>query len=485
MNAIDVNVEEVGKPLEYKIFALCFKEEGAISFFAEQLDPEIVGAIHGETGTHEFYKAILAFYHTVGADPIDPIAFRSWLEESEIFTVLGGDVGVRAFIDFILDCDTPDKLQALKLIKSRANKRKQINAIQELQQIINSKSVKSEKDHQRLTELTDEIRGLQQELDVNPLDFVTTGKDMVQNVEALLDIPSFLPTQFPSLNRAMGYSETGGFYRGAVHTILAGSGMGKSTFAKSLCNNWLDQGYTVLFINYEEAQNHWERILFTQIIGKNVYKEADSWSDEDRDNYAQKYVAKLEEWGNRIMARHDPDSAYFDDLELWFKDIIGSNENLPDVVVIDTIQSMFTKGSGKPRWAEFEQMMVRLEKLAKDMDCVLIITAQQNANALREKREVINQSDTGGSLSIQQKSSITIFITPMAQEESENAYVDTTLMQLQIPKNRITGGAYTMDPPIVKYDDDTKSYVAWEFASPDHPAIIEESQNLREAIHSL
>lgn len=200
----------------------------------------------------------------------------------------------------------------------------------------------------------------------------------------------------------------------------------------------------------------------TQIIGKNIYSEANKWSPEEKEKYVSIFKSKLESWGERFMVRHDPDTPYFEDLERWLRDIMGHNAKLPDVIVIDTIQSMFTRGGkGKPRWGEFEEMMVRLEKLARDMNCVLIITAQENSNRMKEKREVVQQSDTGGSLAIQQKCAVTIFITDKklaSGDESEEDYV----MQLQIPKNRITGSTFVYDPPLVRYNDTTKSYEEYE-----------------------
>jgi replicative DNA helicase len=200
----------------------------------------------------------------------------------------------------------------------------------------------------------------------------------------------------------------------------------------------------------------------TQIIGKNVYKDADTWSPEEKQKYIDKFKAKLAEWGDRLMVRHDPETPYFEDLERWLKDIIEHSNKTPDIVVIDTIQSMFTKGGkGKPRWGEFEEMMVKLEKLARDMNCVLIITAQENSNRMKEKREVVQQSDTGGSLAIQQKCAVTIFITEkklLSGDDSE----DDNIMQLQIPKNRITGSSFLYNPPLVRYVDSKKIYEEYD-----------------------
>jgi hypothetical protein len=95
------------------------------------------------------------------------------------------------------------------------------------------------------------------------------------------------------------------------------------------------------------------------------------------------------------------------------------------------------------------------------MNCVLIITAQENSNRMKEKREVVQQSDTGGSLAIQQKCAVTIFITEKRLATDDDTE-DENIMQLQIPKNRITGSSFTYDPPLVRYVDSKKIYEDYE-----------------------
>jgi replicative DNA helicase len=447
-------------PLEYQIFALSFRKNGAINYFKENLPEEIVGSIHGEKGINEFYKALLAFENATQLDTVDPIAFKSWLQtETDIHEALGGNAGVSVMVDLLMSVELSTQESVSELVKYKANKRKQINYLQELQSIISQKGQKTEDDISRIQTLTSEIRELENQIRYNPLDKITTADEIASRVDSLLDIPNFLPTQFKALNRAMGYTDEGGFFRGAVHAVIAASGKGKSTFVKCLANNWLDNGYRVLYVNFEEATGHWERILMTQIIEKNVYLESSKWSEEEKNKHLNTFKARLAKWGDRLMVRHDPDTPYFEDLEFWLRDIIGQNINMPDIVIIDTIQSMFTKGGGKgkPRWGEFEEMMVRLEKLARDMNCALIITAQENSNRMKEKREVVQQSDTGGSLAIQQKCAVTIFITEKRLATNDETE-DENIMQLQIPKNRITGSAFLYDPPLVKYVDYKKTY---------------------------
>lgn len=457
-------------PIEYQIFALSLRKKGAIKYFSENLPQDIVGAIHGEKGINEFYLALLSYHDATHLDVVDSVAFKSWLEtDTNIYEALGGNSGVSIMIDLLMGVELSTEQSIAELVKHKSNKRKQINYLQELQMILTQKGKKTEEDISRIQILTSEIRDLENQIRYNPLDKITTAQDIAKRVDSLLEIPNFLPTQFKALNRAMGYTDKGGFFKGAVHAVIAASGKGKSTFVKCLANNWLDNGYRVLYVNFEEATGHWERILMTQIIEKNVYAEASKWSEEEKEKYLNIFKAKMNMWGDRLMVRHDPDTPYFEDLEFWLRDILGDNVNLPDVIIIDTIQSMFTRGGGKgkPRWGEFEEMMVRLEKLARDMNCALIITAQENSNRMKEKREVVQQSDTGGSLTIQQKCAVTIFITEKrlaTDDETE----DENIMQLQIPKNRITGSAFLYDPPLVKYVDYKKTYE-------DYDPITEES----------
>jgi|688.fasta_scaffold56167_5 replicative DNA helicase len=474
-------------PVEYQVFALSLRNPGSIEFFDINLPEEIVGLPTNQVGINEFYKALLAYHHATKLDIVSPVTFKSWLEsETDVYSGLGGSVGVDTMIDILLNLEVSDHESITQLIKHRANKHKQLTILQELEFILTQKGEKTPKELARIAEITTEIKNLEVELNYNPLDSVATANDISNRAESLLDIPSFLPTQYKSLNRAMGYTDDGGFFRGAVHAIIAPSGKGKSTFAKCLVNNWADTGYKVLYVNFEEAVPHWERVLMTQIIEKNVYAEASTWSEKEKAENLAKFQKKLAEWGNRFMVRHDPDTPYFEDLEKWLRSIMGHSELVPDVIVIDTIQSMFTRstGKGKPRWGEFEEMMVKLEKLARDMECVLIITAQENANRMKEKREVVQQSDTGGSLSIQQKCAVTIFITEkklISGDDSE----DENIMQLQIPKNRITGSTYVYNSPLVKYVDQYKKYVEYEPITSDSYAQIGNSNDMEELMSSI
>jgi len=446
----------VDDTFEFQIFALSMKEKGAIQYFAENLPATAVGIPSGNTGVHEFYQNLLEFYRKVGTDIVDPIALREWLVESDVAAAMGGEGVVATYIATMLQIEELSSPEAItNILKFRANKRKQLNSLQELQLLLAKKDYKSEEDHIRIGELTDLIRSIEQDIGYDPLANIQTANDIAAKADTIWELPDFLSTQFLELNKCLGYTTEGGFCKGAIHAVIAQSGRGKSTFVKCLANHWADEGHKVLYVNYEEAEAHWDRVLMTQLTGKNVYEGA---STEEKLFYSNIFKQKLAAWGDRFMVRHDPDTPYFDDLEKWLRDIIGHGERIPDVVIIDTIQSMFMKGGGgKPRWGQFEEMMVRLEKLAKDMHAVFVITSQENSNRAKDGREVVKQSDAGGSLTIIQKSAVSIFITEKNLVGGDDS-IDDAIMELQIPKNRITGGKYIKQPPLVRYNDDNKSY---------------------------
>lgn len=465
-------------PFDYQIFASALRVPGAIARFDKEINPYNVGIVDGLMGVHQLYMSMVAYHKKTNLDIIDPIAFAAWLEaDNSLFESLGGAIGINQFVTKLQELPLSDIDSIIKLTEVRGKEKRQIDKSNELIRILSQKGQVSDTDTDRIVQLTEEIRALENKIGYDPLANIRTANDIANDVDNLWNIPPFLPTRFKSLNKAMGYDEDkGGFFRGGVHSVVALSGKGKSTLVKCLCNDWLDDGETVLFLNFEEAQSHWERILMTQIIKKNVYEHSNKLSDKEKQYASDRFRKKMLEWGDRFMVRHDPDSLFFEDIEKWLRDILGHGARKPDVVVIDTIQSMFTKTGGRARWGDFEQIMVGLEKLAKDMDAVFIITAQQNINATKERREEINQSDMGGSVTITQKSTVALFLTPV-KDASKDDTIEDTRMQVQIPKNRITGTAFAGNPPIISYDDSIKSYTEYVMETIDTEVLLTDFNN--------
>jgi KaiC/GvpD/RAD55 family RecA-like ATPase len=460
-----LETEQQENPLDYQVFALSFRVPGAISHFAATLPTEDVGLVDGNVGLNQFYLALCDFHAKTGCDPIDPVAFRSWISsETDIEVALGGPDGVKVFLGMmneVGELSTPESVAAI--LRYRANKTRQRQCLDEIQELLAKKTL-TEVESIRLRVLSAQVRTITDETGLDPLGTVMTGHNLADLAESLWELPDFLPTPFVELNKALGYTENGGICKGAVTAILAPSGQGKSTFAKVLTNHWVDSGFTVLYVNYEEVSSHWNRILMTQITGANVYK-GELMDELEKKHATELFKERMHQWGDRLMVRHDPETAYFEDLERWLREIAGKGP-APDAIVIDTIQSMFMKGGGnKPRWGQYEEMMVHIEKLAKDMGSAIVLTAQENTNRMKERRDVVLQSDTGGSIAIVQKCTVTIHLVKRKVAGMED--LDDEVMEIQIPKNRITGTSFSHNPPAIRYNDDTKSFTPYDAVEED------------------
>lgn len=444
--------------LDYEILSTLLKDPDAPEVFKEHLIPEAVGHVNGSYGIYQLYKNAIKCYDVAGEVNAQTLGI-SLKEYPELYEKIGGDEGYKELVE-MLDANPPGNPSALVKLANNHYKRTQtVKKLDKLKGVILSDQASDEDIENASQELQERIRHAKSRENIT----FRTGLDIAADSDDLFDTVPFIPTPFKSLNRALGYDkELGGVMRGNIYSVVANSGYGKSTFAKSMCNYWLDEGYKVLFVNFEEARDLWERVLMTQVTGHNVYQNKDMDS-VTLSKISETFRAKMREWGTNFMVRHDPDSLYYEDLEDWLRDIYQNQEqDRPDIVVIDTIQSLFTKSGGKARWGEFEQIMVRLEKLAKDMDAVFILTAQQNSNALREGRSEINQSDIGGGVTIAQKSSVVMVLMPMQTDFGTESYEPdgwSPIMEVHMPKNRITGKQSVNNPPKVKYDDNQKLYL--------------------------
>lgn len=448
--------------LENQVFALALKEPGAIEHFYANLPSEDVGLVHGNKGINQFYMALYSFYDQTGLDPVDPVAFKAWIEsESDIYSMLGGKDGVDFFFNdlaSIKELSTPEAVTTLLRIK--ADKKRQNQYAAELTDLLNKKDA-TEADKIQIRLLTAQIQAITDKSSLDPFAEVMTGKDFAAMAEALWELPDFLPTPFPELNKCLGYNENGGICKGAVSAVLAPSGKGKSTFVKVLANYWASLGKRVLVINYEEAKDHYSRVLMSQVVGKNVYLGQEMPEDEKK-RLTKMFRDTMEQWDDNIMVLPSPKTSYYEDLEALLRSM-AKTDKLPDAIIIDTINSMFLKkASGGARWNQYEEMMVKLEKLAKDLGSAIILTAQENTNRMKENRDTVKQSDTGGAITIVQKCVVTMHIVPVVLAEAEDL---DDLVDIQIPKNRITGTSFSHNPPRLKYNDDNKSFENYDILS--------------------
>jgi replicative DNA helicase len=449
--------------MDYDVLATILKDPNAPAIFKEHVVDGAVGKVNHAYGLYQLYNNAIKCYEAVGEVNFE--IFNKWLQQfPDLYDKIGGKESYDALVAQLDAIEPSDPVALSRLVNHNYNRTIALNKLDLLKDKLSSDQATDEDIDDAAIELQDKIRGVKKREKIT----IRTAINIAHDSDELFNTAPFIPTQFKGLNKSLGYDKNlGGVMRGNIYSIVATSGRGKSSLAKSLCNHWLDEGEKVLFINFEEASDHWERTLMAQVTGHNVYKSNQKTSDQ-LSKISKEFKKKMEEWGTRFMVRHDPDSLYFEDLEAWLRDLYDhQEEDRPDIVVIDTIQSLFTKSGGKARWGEFEQIMVRLEKLAKDMNAVFILTAQQNSNSLRENRNEINQSDIAGGVTIVQKSSVVMVLMPMQTEIDLDSYGSdgiTPIMEIHVIKNRIAGLQSNLNPPLVIYDDESKLYLDYDMS---------------------
>jgi replicative DNA helicase len=158
----------------------------------------------------------------------------------------------------------------------------------------------------------------------------------------------------------------------------------------------------------------------------------------------------LESWDGKLYIKHSHDTLFYEDIETWVKDLCREVDL--EVLIIDTLQSLEILGKkSSARWQVYEYIMMRLERLAIEMNIAIIITTQENINRLREGREEASMADTGGSISIEQKSAVVMhLIIPQTG--------DVDCVELQITKNRVVGTSVVTAPVRFLYDDHYKGH---------------------------
>ena len=161
----DAESSPVTHPIEYQVFALSFREKGAISYFKDNLDPQIVGINDNQHGVHEFYNALLSYVSSTDLDIVDPIVFKNWIQlESHVFDALNGDEGVNALMGVLSDMQLASPEAVVQVLKHKDNKIKQKNYLKELEIILSQKGLKSDEDLARMNEIASQITDLENNL---------------------------------------------------------------------------------------------------------------------------------------------------------------------------------------------------------------------------------------------------------------------------------------------------------------------------------
>lgn len=182
-------------------------------------------------------------------------------------------------------------------------------------------------------------------------------------------IPSFETQIYPQIDQAMG----GGFSRGAIYSIMADAGIGKTTLLINLSSALLWRGCNVAHITLElseakTAMRYGSRLLRT-VDWKDIHKSA-SELDERLSH------VKLMGGGQLFIKEFATRSLSLSGLRghMMLMETQGADI---DILTIDYADLMRLRGQDK-RHEELETLYEKLRGLGQELNCVVLTASQSN-----------------------------------------------------------------------------------------------------------
>jgi len=427
---------------ETRVLAHGFNTAGAVSAFLD----EGVKAEHFKSIANRKVWEAICYCHVDGSQDKGNIndVVNYIREETDDYDYLGGP-SLKERLVSLSSLDLGSPRNDAKKLKEDASRREMADTLQIAAQLAQERGNDKE-----FSEIMGRLNQLREEITYDPLDGVMQADDLLSSLDTIDQMPDFVPTRFPSLNAAIGYDpQRGGLAKGAVHALVGAPGAGKSTFTISLLTGFLESGQSVAFANFEITESLWVKFFFANCTGCNTLRMKD-YPQGFFERSKEKFSRLMKEWEDRVFIKHSHSSLFYEDIETWIRDV--SRDKSIDVLIVDTLQSLEV-GSRKyaTRWQAYEHIMMRLERLALDLNVAVLITGQENVNRIKEGRETASISDTGGSVAIEQKSAVVMHLIVPSDE-----IVDW--VEIQLTKNRVVGKISDASTIQFQYDDNYKGH---------------------------
>lgn len=212
----------------------------------------------------------------------------------------------------------------------------------------------------------------------------------------------FIPTGFPKLDATLN----GGIPKGALCTLGASTGRGKSLMGINIATRVAMAGYSVLYVTHEmDEEDVYERIIAD--IGNAEYQRVISPERSDREYDAFHSVWKKFYRNVRLDVFHDMQTNIVEvDKKLRY-----ASETKPyDLVVIDYIQQFHVRKNLNAQENGRELSNYLKIKMAKKHNVAVLACAQMNRNAEVEGISGLRTGNIADSSSIERDSDIVLFL---------------------------------------------------------------------------
>lgn len=238
-----------------------------------------------------------------------------------------------------------------------------------------------------------------------------------------------IPTGFYDLDDSIR-----GLCKGDLIIVAGRPSMGKSSFAANIATNVAKDGHVVAYFSLEMTS---VSIVQRMIYGLTNHSENEIVSDMKSDNPV--ITGKVFEAGQEIepmkLYLNESSSVSVSKIALECKKLMTLEGTL-DLVVIDylgLIQTDGFGGSGKTRPQEVAEISHALKRLAKDLDCPIILVSQLNRNSEARSDHTPMLSDLSESGAVEADADVILFpFRPWVYDRE----IEPSEAELIIAKNR-------------------------------------------------
>lgn len=246
-------------------------------------------------------------------------------------------------------------------------------------------------------------------------DFTEISRDIENRYMQLVSNESVIPSFFQSLNLKSG----GGMRRGEIAIVMAGSGVGKSTFLINQAVWSLKKDYNVLYVSLELSK---EEISFR--IDRNLFQKTPEELKDDWIDLPQKYEEFYKEHSGRLFI-HTGIATKFtsNDLQRVIDDLKIYEKFVPDIILFDYLELGEANDNYNRKKNEYDRQGIitkELRAIAKKNNVVMLTATQANRKVdnLYQTEEPLSENQVIGDSIKKLQDSDQFFLVLQTKEEA-------------------------------------------------------------------
>lgn len=274
---------------------------------------------------------------------------------------------------------------------------------------------------------------LQELQNVESVDSIYAPKSVDELIDVTLSTPSTVRVQTGIFELDKVFR--GGFPKGAVSLLIAGTGVGKSTLGSIICCNAANLGKKVLHIFFEDLETEIAQKYYAHLLNRNTFEFEDLATNyEKRKQLSSElrsisFNAKDFLKKNVKLFRMRNGETTVEDIMTEVRKLKTLEDWVPDLIFIDYFSCLRTTSNETIRmqneWQAMERCMKKIELFANSENIAILVAQQTNRNGMDEDTANKRMANIQGSYRITQPASIILYLDRTGCEKNRaNLYID-------------------------------------------------------------